>query len=169
MEPTMKSKMDTMFIARYSKYFAELNSKVLIYPYENGGYPVPTIKLGEGGLTMLPNTNDALQLQPPAMVSLQMENIPATKPVYRIAIPISEIETANNNPDYFNTLMDSVLKQALTNYFNTFGNASVPRYGTNFVNFFLLGKDNEVFIDLGEHYELRLTGSWSADEPSKKG
>lgn len=155
-------KLTKMFEERYAKQFAELNKNLVEVPRdEKGRFKAPVIKLGSGGGTLLSDNSDGAKLNAPAVV--EVSNKP-TKPfsmVYRIAVPLYELEIAADKPSYFNHLMDTVLTQAVANFKHTVGgDENIMRFGEVYCTYKQPG--NKVFEVLGEHLEVRLYGSWSS-------
>lgn len=157
--------LDKSFTTRYSKKFADLNKNV--YPTaknDTGAFEVPVPVLGSGGGTLITGKEDAVKLEPPAMVSVQFKNMQPQQIVYRIAIPYSECEIAANKPEYFNYLFDAIVNKALGNYAATVGQPDVVRFGTNYISFNRpdsLG----VFKQLENmDLELRFFGEWASNK-----
>lgn len=159
-------KLNELFKKRFTKMFAAINSS--IYPAEktqDGNFNVPAITiLGRGGTAWTGNSNAVLKLNPPARVNLEYKKFKPFSLVYRIAIPISELEIAVKNEQYFNYLMDRVVKAGLSNYRATVGDENQVRFGSFYCTF--EPPTGEVFMDSGdgEHLELRLRGEWASEE-----
>ena len=155
---------------KYSGVFAELNRGVYIAAkLDNGNFEAPTISLSGGGATVL-ITKDQ-ELNKAAEVSVSMTELLPIDVIYRILLPLNEVEIADKNPAYFDYFFGKVLQKALTNYKAAFGNPSDVRFGQSFVNVSVIefkasktdNKDSSGFI------ELRLTGSWASDKAANDG
>lgn len=158
--------LDKMFIARYSKRFAELNTNVYISAKDDvGNFEVPVPTLGTGGGTAITGTPDAFNLNPPAVVKVEIKKMKGFKIIYRVAFPYSEMEIAANKPEYFNFLVDKILDKAIANYAATVGGPDKVRFGTTYCTYEVPGQEGTVFRELaGEYFELRLYGEWSSEE-----
>lgn len=162
----MIKKLDTMFITRYSKRFADLNKNVYIAEVlDTGGFDVPIPSLGPGGGTLVTGNNGIISLNPPAIATAVNKKVKATTIVYRIALSYNELEISARNPAYFNYFMDSIVEKALGNYAATVGGPDVVRFGKVYCTYNLENNDKRVFRYLDDDkLELRLFGTWASDE-----
>lgn len=165
MEELIK-KLDTMFIARYSKRFADLNKNVYIAEaLETGGFDVPVPSLSGGGGTLIIGSQDVFQLNVPAKATVINKKMKAKTIAYRIAFSYNELEIGTRNPAYFNYFMDNIIEKALGNYAATVGGPDIVRFGTVYCTYERPGKIKEVFRSLeDDNFELRLFGTWASDE-----
>jgi hypothetical protein len=162
----VKIKLDSLFIARYSKKEAQLNRNV--YPSainDNGSYEVPSVVMSNGGGTILKG-NNAGDLNPPAVVQLVQKNMKAEKLVYRIAIPFHECEIAARTPEYFNYLFDDIFEKALTRYRMTIGDENKIRFGSHYLKFTSPTDPSSVFLvtTTEDMFELRFHSSYASSE-----
>lgn len=160
------AKLDKMFISRYGKQFADLNKNV--YPTaknDKGNYEVPVVIVGSNGGTLIKgNSEGAVQLNPPAQVSLQFRNMKPQTLIYRLSIPYSECEIAVNKPEYFAYLFDEIVLKALNNYKVTVGDENKARFGEVYCSYERPDKSG-VFRQLEDtSLELRLYGSWASGD-----
>lgn len=164
----MIEKLNKLFIARYGKRFAELNSNIYIAAKnDKGNYEVPVPSLGGGGGTIVVGRSDgAFKLQDPAIVKVENKEMKEQIVLYRIAFPFSEMQIAANKPEYFNYLVDGILIQGLKNYAATFGDDKQVRFGTTYCTYLRPGESGDsVFKSINDEYvELRLYGSWASNE-----
>lgn len=158
-------KLTSMFKARYSKLFMDLNKNVYLAALtENGTYEAPSINLGVGGFTNVQASPDPVELAVPAVVDISTVAHKSTLSVYRVAIPAAELSIAHEKPEYFNYLMDRVLGEAIVRYREmSKTNENVLRFGTCFCSPIL--PSGGVFRLLNDDYlELRLYGQWATNE-----
>jgi len=165
MEELIK-KLDSMFIARYGKRFADLNKNVYIAEaLETGGFDVPVPSLSGGGGTLVTGEPTVFTLNSPAVATVVNKKMKAKSIVYRIAFSYNELEIGTRNPAYFNYFMDSIIDKALNNYAATIGGPDIVRFGTVYCTYERPGESRSVFRDLeDDKLELRLYGSWASDE-----
>ena len=151
-----------MFVARYSKQFAELNQNIYIAPKTDNASEAPVPKLGSGGGTVMSLGAEAFPLNPPAMVTIEHKKLKPFLIVYRVGFPLSEMEIAAKKPEYFNYLVDAILQKALGNYKVTVGDEKKVRFGEYYCSYERPDKPNEPLRMLNDDViELRLTGSWA--------
>lgn len=163
----MIENLQKMFNIRYAKQLADMNKNV--YPAalgitEDGKeyFDTPIVNLGPGGGTLHQgNTKDVIELNPPAIVSLEFKKLKPETLIYVINIPRSEAEIAEKNSAYFNYLFDSLLSKALSNYKATIGSHEDMRFGSEYVR-------AEPFKEIGSEYvQFKLVGSFASTEEIK--
>lgn len=159
----MIQQLNKLFIDRYTKFFEDLNKNVYsLNKDDNNTYLVPVVKVGTGGITKLNVNNDVQQLNNPTIVRTELTSVLADMRVYRIAVPLSEVEVMIKNQYYFNHFFDSVLNQALNTLAKEIGSPDTLRWGTSYVTFLRPGSRTDVFTELtvgtstDDYYELRL-------------
>lgn len=159
-------KLDTMFISRFGKRFAELNKNVYIAAAnDKGNFEVPVVILGKGGGTLIRGAPDVVKLEPPAQVSLQYRNMKPETLLYRLTVPFEECKIAVNKPEYFNYLFDDIVGKALNNYKATLGDENKVRFGEHYISFFRPGENNKVFRQAEDtNFELRLYSKLASNE-----
>lgn len=166
--PEVLEKLDKMFITRYGKMIADLNKNV--YPTaknDKGNYEVPVVIVGKGGgtLSVIAGEEEAIKLNPPAVVTLEHRNMKPQMLNYRLAIPYSEGEIAARTPEYFNYLFDEIVQKALANYKVTVGDENKVRFGEVFISAERKGSDRKIFRQLEDtSLELRFYGNWASGE-----
>lgn len=158
----MAEKANKLLFSRYAKKLAELNQNMFAAALNDAGeLEVPVIEIaGGGGFLIGPTSDDQPKLPPPAAVSVKLRPQKPVKALYRLFLPLSEIQTALNQPGYFNYFFDQVLSIALGRYTHTFGKPSDPRFGVSFVSF-QEGLTPAVNEQTGEDgFLLVLSGIW---------
>lgn len=131
----MINKLNKMFVERYYKKLADMNSALYkAAKDDNGNFEVPVVSLSEGGFTEITSPQpEAYQLAGPARVRVVNKKMKGLTGVYRIAVPFSEAEIAANKPEYFNYLFDGVMDTALAKFQEKFGSANKVRFGEVFI------------------------------------
>jgi len=162
---TLTDKVETLnklLFTRYAKKLAELNKNIWPAPKNDAGeLEVPTIDIGPGGGALIgPTDDDNKKLPPPAQVTVKVRAQRPSRPLYRVFIPITEIDAATNTPSYANYLFDKIMSVALSRYAYTYGTPEEGRFGECYVS---IGDGLKVAVNeqTGEDgVILTLTGSW---------
>ena len=156
------TKLNVLFDRHYSKLIADMNSNCFSATVgDKGIMEAPVIKLSSGGGTQLlsKTTENGGQLNPAAVVSVEMGRTHSVLAIYRVKFPYLEMVIAANNEAYFKQLMGIIMPKVVANYELTWGSRELSRFGT----FFTTKGFKE---DAGDSFylELRFTGQWSTGE-----
>lgn len=155
--------LNKKFTEKYAKTIAELNKGVYLAALQDDGtYEAPSIKVGPLGGTVNPEKDDIgmLKLNPPAPVSVVMAKKKPIDVIYRLGLPLSELEIADKNDAYFDYFFNTLLKTVLSNYAATVGSPEDVRFGSHYIKV----RFREYPDAPSDVVEMILDGSWASEE-----
>lgn len=164
-------KLDDKFNKVFAKTFADLNLNVNKINKQgtqsNYYFEAPVVSLGDGGCTVVNNTDTSIiKLAPAAKVMCDFKKVLPYVAIYRISFSEDDAAKAADSDPYFNYVFVPVINEAIRRYIATFGSPEEIRFGTYFCTATRPGPSSEIFIqaDNGD-VEFRLFGEWASNKP----
>lgn len=166
--PNFAHELSRRFHERYSKVFAEINSKLTKAYSQDDYFDVPVSKLAlppDGGFTEIVGNPDAFALKEAAVVKTVMEKHSMFTYVLRVKVPWPEVEATHNDPKYFEKYFDKLVQEVYSTVESKYGAPGVGvQFGDKYIDY--VTPQGHVFLenDGGESLELRFIGKFPGEK-----